>query len=921
MKIKSKKHFGKIAAVALTSCVIMGGAFVGMNMTADSGIGTLVVSAASVTSNGFTWNLNGSGVLTVSGTGELSGFDWNTEGFNKADVKKFVVGNGITSVSSYLMYNAKNLQTVTLPATIQKIEGYAFSGCTSLTSINMSSGLTSIGYSAFNGCTSLTSINIPDSVTSIGYDAFRSCTKLSSFHYPKLLTSTGSNIFCDAAVTKVTVPEGITEIPADAFNGANNLTTVVLPSTLKTIKADAFDGCTSLTSINIPDSVTTIGYDAFRGCAKLSSFHYPRSLTSVGERAFENTALTCIEVPEGVTSLPSKVFYYANNLETVILPDTLVMVGSMAFKGCKNLKYVIMPSSVLTIESGIFSNADNVTVYGKSGSQAASYAAENNVPFAEESTIVKGLEIFIAPTRKLYEKGESLLVDGSVALAYKHGPKKHVSMKKSMLSGYDMNKTGEQSVVVTYNGFKTSFKINVVYPMPELVNNSKLSAYSLEKGKSVTITGAASGGAEIYQYAYIVQKPDGEWVVIKNYSKANTFTWTPASTGKYTVQVKVKDIRGTVKAKNLTLNVFDPLVNTSKISAASITKGLKVTLTGSAKGGLAPYKYAYVVQSPAGKWTVLKDYSTASSHTWAPASFGKYTVQIKAKDSNGTVAVKSFALNVTNDFVNISKLSAAAVIKGSSVDLLGAAAGGTAPYQYAYVVQSPAGKWTVLKEYSTTAKYTWKPASVGKYTVQIKAKDNKGTVAVKSFALNVANNLVNNSKISATYITKGNSVTLTGAASGGTTPYQYAYVVQSPAGKWTVLKDYSTTATHKWAPASTGKYTVQIKVKDGKGTVDVKSFTLNVAAALVNSSKISSTSIKKGSSVTLTGAASGGTSPYQYAYVVQSPAGKWTVLKDYSTTATHKWAPASTGKYTVQIKVKDSKGATAVKTFTLTVSA
>ncbi|MGN0536807.1 MAG: alpha-amylase family glycosyl hydrolase, partial [Acutalibacteraceae bacterium] len=164
--------------------------------------------------------------------------------------------------------------------------------------------------------------------------------------------------------------------------------------------------------------------------------------------------------------------------------------------------------------------------------------------------------------------------------------------------------------------------------------------------------------------------------------------------------------------------------------------------------------------------------------------------------------------------------------------------------------------------------------------------------------------LVNNSTISSTSITKGKSVTLTGKASGGTSPYQYAMVAKhSTASSYTVLKNYDTTTTKTWTPSKTGTYYVQVKVKDSNGTVVVKSFTLKVQAAttaLTNSSTLSATSITKGKSVTMTGKASGGTSPYQYAMVVRhSTASTWTTLKGYNTTATKTWTPAKTGTYTV----------------------
>ena len=87
----------------------------------------------------------------------------------------------------------------------------------------------------------------------------------------------------------------------------------------------------------------------------------------------------------------------------------------------------------------------------------------------------------------------------------------------------------------------------------------------------------------------------------------------------------------------------------------------------------------------------------------------------------------------------------------------------------------------------------------------------------------------NDSAISAEKITKGQSITITGAASHGTPSYQYAYVVKTPKGNWCVLKNYSEAASHKWKPASAGTYTVQVKVKDSKDAISIKSFTLKVS--------------------------------------------------------------------------------------------
>ncbi len=541
---------------------------------------------------------------------------------------------------------------------------------------------------------------------------------------------------------------------------------------------------------------------------------------------------------------------------------------------------------------------------------------------------VKGAKVY--QTGKVivkYQTQDGTILDKETLKGMVDGVNSYTTSSKTF-EGYELVTTPTNA-----SGLYTQSDITVTYvykskstPVPTLVNNSRISATTINKGTAVTFTGAASGGTAPYQYAYVVQAPSGSWTVLKSYSTATTHTWTPASTGKYTVQIKVKDSNDTVEIKSftLTVNAVAALTNNSKISATTINKGTAVTFTGAASGGTAPYQYAYVVQAPSGTWTVLKGYSTATSHTWTPASTGKYTVQIKAKDSTDTVVIKTFTLtvNAVAALTNNSKISATTINKGTAVTFTGAASGGTAPYQYAYVVQAPSGTWTVLKGYSTATTHTWTPASTGKYTVQIKVKDSKDTVVIKTFTLtvNAAAALTNNSKISATSINKGTAVTFTGAASGGTAPYQYAYVVQAPSGSWTVLKGYSTATTHTWTPASTGTYTVQIKVKDSKDTVKIKEFSLKVSASLVNNSRISATSITKGKSVTLTGAASGGTGYYQYAYVTQAPNGEWYVLSNYSSSDSYTFTPASTGTYTIQVKVKDSGGTVSVKSFSLKVN-
>ncbi|MBR3149248.1 MAG: leucine-rich repeat domain-containing protein [Eubacterium sp.] len=177
------------------------------------------------------------GTLTITGKGIVDDTGFRTYG---SEIKKIIIGEGLTEIDSDVFEELDNLEAIQLPSTMKIIGEDAFNKCKKLTSINLPEGLTTIDDDVFIGC-SFKSVTLPNSLTTLGAYAFTNCDNL----------------------TSISIPRGIKEIGESAFMYCTNLTSVSLPEGLTTVGAAAFAVCPNLKSVTIPDSVTRIDNAAF----------------------------------------------------------------------------------------------------------------------------------------------------------------------------------------------------------------------------------------------------------------------------------------------------------------------------------------------------------------------------------------------------------------------------------------------------------------------------------------------------------------------------------------------------------------------------------------------------------------------------------------------------------------------------------
>ena len=508
------------------------------------------------------------------------------------------------------------------------------------------------------------------------------------------------------------------------------------------------------------------------------------------------------------------------------------------------------------------------------------------------------------------------------------------------------------------NARTTTLTINRTAPADTTAPTLSITSHSpgqTVNTSSITLSGTAtdsgSGGSGITSVTVNGSSASGG--TASGTATANWSRSVPLTIGANPVTVVATDGAGNQRTFTLTIN-WTPADTTAPtltitshtsnqtLSTTTITLSGMATDSGTGGSGISSVT---VNGSPASGGTTAGSNTASWSRTLTLAA-GPNVITVVATDGAGNVRTAPITLVAPTPVVPMASARVTANLTspqapGTAVTLSGGGSGGTAPYSFKWWVQKDGGAWTMLEDWSTSP-VTWTPSQSGSYVVGVWGRSSGASADVaqavgtlpfviataastptpSAAALPSPGTAMTYASLSANATgptPSGTPVTFTADGTGGLAPYAFKWWVQKDGGIWTMLQDWSTSATWTWTPTQSGTYVIGVWGRSADTTIDrpqaiaTASTTITATTTSVSPSVLRATITSSVASPRLTGttvafstSVTGGTAPYSFKYWIQRNGGVWTLARDWSTDATWNWTPGQTGNYVIGVWVRSA---------------
>lgn len=241
----------------------------------------------------------------------------------------------------------------------------------------------SIGSCAFRFCPNLRRVTFPEQLITYSPSWLSHCESLEEVKLPGGLDKIDGSILDNAGIKKLYIGREVSKIEPGAFQKTRieELTIDEANPYITTDGTAIYDSDKTLliaiarpvSRYEIADTCQYVGKKAACNLESLEEIVFPQGLCVIGEFAFAHTGLREIVLPDSVTELSQKAFYYCKGLRSAQLNDGLRTIGDSVFEESA-LEALAIPESIehignsITVKSNIVHSGPHCTLTIEQGS-------------------------------------------------------------------------------------------------------------------------------------------------------------------------------------------------------------------------------------------------------------------------------------------------------------------------------------------------------------------------------------------------------------------------------------------------------------------------------------------------------------------------------------------------------------------------
>lgn len=200
---------------------------------------------------------------------------------------------------------------------------------------------------------------------------------LSEVILPMNLSKIEAGAFAGSALSRIVIPEGVTEIGDYAFYDCNALKEVVLPSSLKKIGKGAFGNCTALTAIDMSETaIAEIPEACFAGCTAMKVANVASATKIIDKEAFRGTSVYELNL-EDVAQLRAYALSGMSQLKTLTLNPSATLGEGVLMDDNQLLNVTGAPENLPPLFAANCDNL-NASVHTEAATTIGDYAFANS---------------------------------------------------------------------------------------------------------------------------------------------------------------------------------------------------------------------------------------------------------------------------------------------------------------------------------------------------------------------------------------------------------------------------------------------------------------------------------------------------------------------------------------------------------------